>query len=382
MKRNPNFLLKKIADTTYLLPYGQGISDFFRGIQINETGEFVWNSLTEEHTEEEILSMCAKYYEIEEDDLPQLSKDIHDFLHTLETLGILWNVSEAISKHTDTVSLRIAGLILQLNGDPNLISQHFSDFIIPETNVSPDMVVQFTSELAPAPVFGTLLIDHPQLQIYDCDLSFQLLFPQNKHVKCLRLSKDASNAVFYYLNTMGDTLKEELFLGIREAFLYLAQLHHMVALHSASILYKDRAWLFSGHSGMGKTTHTTLWAKQYHTPVINGDLNLLALEDNHPVVHGTPWCGTSGIYQTTTYPLGGIVLLQRSSTDYTEELTPDKRILLVNQRLTSPSWSEELFDINLDITKKIVPEILVCKLYCTKNPRAAEVMKERIDCFL
>ena len=33
--------------------------------------------------------------------------------------------------------------------------------------------------------------------------------------------------------------------------------------------------IFSGHSGMGKSTHTNLWKEQFGTEIINGDLNLI-----------------------------------------------------------------------------------------------------------
>ena len=89
---------------------------------------------------------------------------------------------------------------------------------------------------------------------------------------------------------------------------------------------------FSGHSGMGKSTHTNLWKEQFGTKIINGDLNLIGWSNGeqanigqsvdkpgskgHPIVYGMPWCGTSGIASTKSYPLGGIVLLGRSDNDH------------------------------------------------------------------
>ena len=56
IKRQKGYVLKKIADTVYLLPYGQNIADQKRGLILNETGEFIWNYLEVEKTIEEITA--------------------------------------------------------------------------------------------------------------------------------------------------------------------------------------------------------------------------------------------------------------------------------------------------------------------------------------
>ena len=73
-------------------------------------------------------------------------------------------------------------------------------------------------------------------------------------------------------------------------FLFAAQKHGKFAIHSASILYKEKAWLFSGHSGMGKSTHTQMWHDLLQTPYLNGDLNLLAME-NSKIIRPTGFHG-------------------------------------------------------------------------------------------
>ncbi len=89
---------------------------------------------------------------------------------------------------------------------------------------------------------------------------------------------------------------------------YFAALHGKYALHSASNYYQEKAWLYSASSGTGKTTHVKLWEKLYAVQVLNGDLNLLGMEKDEVFVYGIPWCGTSGVYTTKKYPLGGIIL--------------------------------------------------------------------------
>ena len=178
---------------------------------------------------------------------------------------------------------------------------------------------------------------------------------------------------------MSDEGKELLFHAIRNVFLYKALKEGIVAIHSVSIDYKGKAWLFSASSGTGKSTHASLWNKLYDTPVINGDLNLLGMKDGKPAVFGLPWCGTSNTYSNKEYELGGIFLLKRNTSDFVEELSDSDRILLVQKRLISPSWDFEMTNKELDIVTELVKNIKVAVLNCTKNDEAARVMKEYID---
>ena len=131
---------------------------------------------------------------------------------------------------------------------------------------------------------------------------------------------------------------------------------------------------------MGKSTHTALWHELFGTPYLNGDLNLLGFENGHITVYGIPWCGTSEIFTTEQYELGGIVLLGRDSqTDRLEKLPPPEKILRVMQRMISPAWKEIQLTSNLSFAEKIADCVPVLHFLCTKNPSAAHTIKNAID---
>ena len=100
------------------------------------------------------------------------------------------------------------------------------------------------------------------------------------------MTKDGSYVRIHALMPQNEEEKDNLFHAIRLFYLYLAQKKGFYAIHSASILYQKRAWLFSGHSGMGKSTHTELWHERVHTPYLNGDLNLVGIENGKLKVYG------------------------------------------------------------------------------------------------
>lgn len=406
MKQNNGFLLKEISGVPYLLPYGQMIADHRRGIQTNATGVYLWNLLTEELSLKDILSLSAAHYEISEPELPAFQNEISQFLHHLLSLGILTDSAEQtdnsilqqlpdarnnaiVSQKAQVFSgskehfLSIGGLALKLIAPPDAFPREFSDFVIPETSNLPiKQTIILHPEMPTQPLHGQILLHHSELTIVEQEEQYLLYFgAAHKHLE-IYLSKDASTAHCYCLPPYSEQFCYDFFHAIRLLYLYLAQQHGMVALHSASILYQNRLFLFSGHSGIGKSTHTNLWKQHYTTPVINGDLNLLAIENGQPVVHGIPWCGSSEIYSTKTYPLGGIILLEQAPENSIEQLRPDQKRLLVSQRLISPSFTKELWQTNLSALEPWIDSIPVCKLHCTKEKEAAELIKKEIDTFL
>ena len=231
-------------------------------------------------------------------------------------------------------------------------------------------------------IAGELLLFGSQLDVYRCSGDYMLRFPSNHHLALCMLSFDGKEAVFYYDGSTQQEAVDELFYGFRAAFFYLAALHGKYALHSASNYYQEKAWLYSASSGTGKTTHVKLWEKLYAVPVLNGDLNLLGMEKDEVFVYGIPWCGTSGVYTTKKYPLGGIILLKRGTENRVCKLPQDERQLYTAQRMISPAWTEKQVDDSLLFAEKLSDRIPIRQLYCTQEPSAAAVMKEYIDKYL
>ena len=62
-----------------------------------------------------------------------------------------------------------------------------------------------------------------------------------------------------------------------------------------------------------------------------------------------------------------------------EEIAEDEKPLRVMQRMITPAWTKDFMLLNLKLAKAVTKEIPVWKLFCTKNPSAVEVIRNRID---
>ncbi|MBO4981504.1 MAG: PqqD family peptide modification chaperone [Lachnospiraceae bacterium] len=379
MKRNPSYTLRILAGVPYLLPFGQMIADRKRGIRINETGIYLWELLETERSMEELLTLCAAHYGT---DTAVIRKDLETFVRTLSVYGILESAEDvSLPSSAPALSLEIGGLSVKLWGPKEAFSPLFAPFAADPLGRT-DLKIFVREGMPDLLSNGTVLLRNRQLTVMEQAKQYILLFPATKQILEAHLSKDGSQAVFYCISPYTDSFREELFHAIRLVWLYLAQRHHIVALHSASVLYRGRAWLFSGPSGTGKSTHTNLWHRLLKVPILNGDLNLPAFQEDNPMIYGLPWCGTSGISDPGTYPLGGIILLKQGETDRVEELSSDLKQLLLLQRLISPSWSDKLFEENLRCVNRLTAHVPVCRLHCTMKESAVAVMRSYIDDYL
>ena len=87
----------------------------------------------------------------------------------------------------------------------------------------------------------------------------------------------------------------------------------MLVLHSAYIVTRQgQGILFSGPSGIGKSTQAALWQRYAGAEIINGDRALVRPDTG--TVSGVFYAGTSGISRNVTAPLQAVILLEQVRT--------------------------------------------------------------------
>jgi hypothetical protein len=86
-----------------------------------------------------------------------------------------------------------------------------------------------------------------------------------------------------------------------------------VAIHSSCIVYNNKAVLFLGESGTGKSTHTRLWRKNIEGAfLLNDDSPILRVEDGKIWAYGSPWSGKTPCYKQERYELKACVRLSQA----------------------------------------------------------------------
>ncbi len=89
--------------------------------------------------------------------------------------------------------------------------------------------------------------------------------------------------------------------------------HRRIPMHCSCIVKDNRAYLFLGESGTGKSTHTRLWRENIEGAfLLNDDSPIISYEDGQIWVYGSPWSGKTPCYKQEKYRLGGCVRLSQA----------------------------------------------------------------------
>lgn len=378
MYRNPEYHLIRLGESDVLIPAGQMQADLRHCLYLNSTARRIWEEMEMAQSRSQLLSRLLSIYQPDETEQKEFENDIDSFVDQFIDSGLL--IEEPQNDLCFDKALSIAGIHLLLSGRSDAFSQDFSKFWVDPASIEfPDQLITITENTAPKKE-GICLFKSPFLSVTENLSGYQLEFPDSAGITSCFLSKSGRNVDFYVQGPFDEALRYDIFHGIRSTFFYLAEKRKMFALHSASLLYKDKIWLFSGPSGTGKSTHTRLWNQYVHTPLINGDLNLISLSRDHtPVVRGIPWCGTSQICDRGDYPLGGIVLLNQDSTNSIQHLSEYEQHLAILHRIISPEWNLDQITQITGLLNDLIPQIPVFRLNCTISEEAVQVVRHEID---
>lgn len=86
-----------------------------------------------------------------------------------------------------------------------------------------------------------------------------------------------------------------------------------VSMHASVVVNDDKAFLFMGKSGTGKSTHTRLWLE--HIPgssLLNDDNPIVRIVGEDVIAYGSPWSGKTHCYKNESAPVAGFIRLKQA----------------------------------------------------------------------
>lgn len=149
-----------------------------------------------------------------------------------------------------------------------------------------------------------------------------------------------------------------------------------VVFHASFIDYFGRGVLFTGKSGVGKSTQARLWNEYKNTEIINGDKAFLYFDKDNAYVSGLPFSGSSGISENKALKLFAVVSLEQSEINEAAALTPmDTFRTLINSSYFTPIDTESVTSVLENIAKKIK----ACRLKCTPDYVACDILQKFLE---
>ncbi|MDD4164248.1 MAG: hypothetical protein PHD46_06790 [Eubacteriales bacterium] len=171
------------------------------------------------------------------------------------------------------------------------------------------------------------------------------------------------------IREISDDSNEYIYTGA-EFYRKLLDFGGMV-LHASAVVLDGRAYLFSAKSGVGKSTHTSLWLEYFgkRAYILNDDKPALRLINNRFMVCGTPWSGKTNNSRNEIVPLGAIAFIKPGIKNVIRRLCAEEALPLMLSNTLRPSDKAVMLMTLLDRLLCCTP---IYKLHCDMSMEAVE----------
>lgn len=143
-------------------------------------------------------------------------------------------------------------------------------------------------------------------------------------------------------------------------------------LHASAVVLEGKAYLFSAHSGTGKSTHTEKWCRLFGAHYLNDDKPALRCIDGTWIAYGTPWSGKYDLSSPEGAPVGGIAFLKRGEENSIRPITPGEALpRLMAQSLLKLSKTQ--MEVQLTLVDSLLRKVPLWELTCRNDDEAAQL---------
>ena len=147
-------------------------------------------------------------------------------------------------------------------------------------------------------------------------------------------------------------------------------------LHASWIIYNGKGIAFAGPSGVGKSTQAQFWQDLMQAKVANGDRAALRKIGQQWLAYGSPYAGTSGIYENLSAPLQAVVLLEQGDRNCLERLSAVQALSGIYPELSIHRWDRNFAEKATDLCLQLLADVPVYRLSCKPEEAAVLLLKK------
>ena len=164
---------------------------------------------------------------------------------------------------------------------------------------------------------------------------------------------------------------------IRIAMECLLARRGFLSLHAAAVEVRGEACVFSGPSGVGKSTRAQAWEEAFGAELINGDRPLIDVR--HLELYGVPWDGKEQCFRNVHYPLKAICEVRRSDSVYIRSMNFAQRRKLLLRQCFMPMWDTETAVIQMTNIARLAAEAEIVRIFSGPTTEDARALYSALD---
>ena len=150
-------------------------------------------------------------------------------------------------------------------------------------------------------------------------------------------------------------------------------------LHASYIAAPQGAVLFSGPSGIGKSTQAALWERFRNARLINGDRVILSRETAGWMAHGSPYAGSSRCFRNESHPIRAVVMLRQGPVCTVRRLRGGTAFQRLYAGITVNAWNPACVERVCGLLAAMAVEVPVLELTCTPDETAVRVLEAQLQ---
>lgn len=233
------------------------------------------------------------------------------------------------------------------------------------------------SEESPAEQnFGDLIFSCSEYSVYKADSGYIKVsnrYDRRKY-KCICRQSGQGGQISFTENGVDSLRTSAEFFRIID--LVSALLFYDAFIFHSSVIHRgDKCILFSGFSGVGKSTQADLWNKHRNAEILNGDRAVVRCVDGEWYAYGVPMRGSSSFCELFTLPIEAVVFLGKSEYNKVTELTAMEKILGITSQTSCGNRKSEDSEKMLALIGDFINKNKVIKLDCTPDENAVDCLE-------
>lgn len=151
-----------------------------------------------------------------------------------------------------------------------------------------------------------------------------------------------------------------------------------LCLHAACVRTPLGGILFSGPSGIGKSTQAELWCTHRGAKQINGDRPILSREGDGWLAWGSPYAGSSRCHVNESCPVTAIVMLRQAKQCGLRRLNRAEAFRAIWSGLTVYTWDKWFVETASDLALELIASVPVFELACTPDEQGVDYLEKEL----
>ena len=151
-----------------------------------------------------------------------------------------------------------------------------------------------------------------------------------------------------------------------------------VCFHAACVSTEYGGILFSGPSGIGKSTQAQLWCDHRGAKLLNGDRPILQRTKQGFLAWGSPYAGSSRCHVNASVPVSALVFLAQEPENRIRRLKPSEAFRRIYAGLTMYTWDREFMNRAVELALELASTVPCLEFGCVPEKSAVEFLERQL----